>query len=67
VESGIARWCIFKPKIPNWEILEALGMEKVGILYAHLEYIRAIWYILWTFCNLVAISDIGQEKYGNPS
>jgi hypothetical protein len=24
-------------------------MENVGIFYAHLEYIMAIWYILWQF------------------
>jgi hypothetical protein len=27
-------------------------MEKVCILYGHLEYITAIWYILWPFVNL---------------
>jgi hypothetical protein len=42
--------CIFKPKIPVWNILESLGMENVGILYdhfgvykCHLEYPMAIW------------------------
>jgi hypothetical protein len=33
-----------------WYILERLGMENVGIVYDHLEYFTAIWYIL---CNLV--------------
>jgi hypothetical protein len=28
--------------------------EKVGIFYGYLEYIMAIWYILWPFGNLVA-------------
>jgi hypothetical protein len=27
-------------------ILEGLGMKKVGIFYAHLEYITANWHIL---------------------
>jgi hypothetical protein len=27
--------------------LEDLVMEKVDKFYAHLEYIRAIWYNLW--------------------
>jgi hypothetical protein len=34
-------------KNPNLgKFLEALGMEKVGIFFDHLEYITAIWYIL---------------------
>jgi hypothetical protein len=36
-------------------ILEDLGMKKVGIFYGNLEFITAIWYILRTFGNLVAI------------
>jgi hypothetical protein len=28
-------------------------MGNVGIFYGHLEYITAIWYILWQFCKLV--------------
>jgi hypothetical protein len=35
--------------------LEGLGMEKVGIFFVHLEYIKAIWYIVWPLCNLVEI------------
>jgi hypothetical protein len=30
-------------------------MGNVGLIYSHLEYIAAIWYILWAFGNLVAI------------
>jgi uncharacterized membrane protein YuzA (DUF378 family) len=48
-------------------------MEKVGIFFGHSEYITAILYILWPFCNLVAIGYIfphfgmlRQEKSGNP-
>jgi hypothetical protein len=37
------------------EILKGLGMEKVEIFYRHLEHIVNIWYILWSFGNLVAI------------
>jgi hypothetical protein len=49
--------------------LEGLGMENVGILYAHLEYITAIWYILWSSGNLVSFSPFWnkkREKSGNP-
>jgi hypothetical protein len=28
-------------------ISERLGMENVDIFYGHLEYIEAIWYMLW--------------------
>jgi hypothetical protein len=31
------------------KILEGLAMEDVGIFYAHLKYLIAIWYILWPF------------------
>jgi hypothetical protein len=45
-------------------------MENVGIFYAHLEYITAIWYILWSFGNFVVIlyvfGILCQEKSGNP-
>jgi hypothetical protein len=50
----VARWYIFKPKILIWvnfEILEGLGMEKVGIhiacpfgiYYGRLIYFMGIW------------------------
>jgi hypothetical protein len=45
-------------------------MEKVGIFYGHLEYITGIWYTLWLYGTLVAISPrfgkMCQEKSGNP-
>jgi hypothetical protein len=48
-------------------------MENVGIVYGHLEYIKAIWYILWALVNLVLIwyilhrfGILCQEKSGNP-
>jgi hypothetical protein len=30
-------------------------MESAGIIYGLLQYIKAIWYIVWLFGNLVAI------------
>jgi hypothetical protein len=36
-------------------------MEKVGVLYCHLEYITGMWYILWPFCNLVPIGYISPR------
>jgi hypothetical protein len=35
-------------------MLEGLGMKKVGVVYGLLEYLTAIWYILWPFGNSVA-------------
>jgi hypothetical protein len=40
-----------------------LEWKKVGILYGPLEYISAIWYILWQFGNLVAVWYI-SPRYG---
>jgi hypothetical protein len=54
--SRVARWYIFKPKIPSWVILEGLAMEDVGniiwpfgLFYDHMVYFMAIWCILWLF------------------
>jgi hypothetical protein len=46
IVSRVARWDIFKPKI---QILESLGMETIGIVFVHLEYLTTFWYILWQF------------------
>jgi hypothetical protein len=55
-------------------VLEGFGMEKVGIFFCHLEYITAIWYILWPIGNLVAIwytfprfGILCREKSGTPA
>jgi ferric iron reductase protein FhuF len=54
VDSMVARWYIFIPKIP---ILEVLGMENVGAFNGHLENFTVIWNILRSFvifyCHLV--------------
>jgi hypothetical protein len=49
-------------------------MENVGMFYDRLEYITAIWYILWPFGNFVVILYISprfgilcQEKSSNPA
>jgi hypothetical protein len=49
IEGRVARWYIFKPKIPIWVNLEDLEMENVDVYYGHWEFITAIWYILWPF------------------
>jgi hypothetical protein len=46
--------------------MEGLGMENVGIVYGHLAYFTAIWYILCTFGIFFPICMLNQEKSGNP-
>jgi uncharacterized membrane protein YuzA (DUF378 family) len=71
--QGLPDGIFSNPKSRFGLILEGLEMEKVGIFFGHSEYITAILYILWPFCNLVAIGYIfphfgmlRQEKSGNP-
>jgi hypothetical protein len=49
VAISVARWFVFKPKIPILVKFKGLGMKNVVILYDHLEYFTAIWYSLWLF------------------
>jgi hypothetical protein len=43
-------------------ILEGPGMENVGIFNDHLEYFRAIWYMLWNVFGM-----FGPRKIWQPS
>jgi hypothetical protein len=45
----------FLTKNPNLDNFGGLRMVNVGVLYGHLEYFTAIWYILWPFGNVVVI------------
>jgi hypothetical protein len=56
-------------------ILECLAMKDVGIIYCHLVYFMAIWYILWPFGICIFCSHFGifspfwflaPKKSGNP-
>jgi hypothetical protein len=51
----VARWYIFKPKITIWVNLGGPLNGKCWYFYATLEYVLAIWYILWSFGNSVVI------------
>jgi hypothetical protein len=42
----VARWFVFKPKLPILVKFGSLGIENVVIFYDHLEYFTAIWYNL---------------------
>jgi hypothetical protein len=54
----VARWPVFKPKIPIWLVLEGLTMENLGIFYDHLVYFTSIGNILWPFCIFCGKSGI---------
>jgi hypothetical protein len=56
----VARWFVFKPKIPIWVNFEGLRLQIVDIFYGHLGYFMTIWYILSGF------GIMHQEKSGNP-
>jgi hypothetical protein len=64
----------FQTKNPNLgKFYTANRMENAGIFYGHLEYFTAIWYIVWSFGNVVVIwyifprfGILCQEKSGNP-
>jgi hypothetical protein len=72
-DSGVARWFLFRPKIPIWVNLGGPRLEIVEIFQGHLEYFTDIWDISWpsgTFCvHLVLFPGFGimyQEQSGNP-
>jgi hypothetical protein len=52
----VARWYIFRPKIPIWLNSERSCIGRfcyilwtLGLFYGHWIYFMAIWYILWPF------------------
>jgi hypothetical protein len=73
VWARVARWFLFKPKIP---ILVHFGRPlewKLLVYFMPNWNITAIWYILWSFGDFVGIWNIfprfgtlWQEKSGNP-
>jgi hypothetical protein len=48
--SRVARWHIFKPKIPIWvNFGGSCNVRYISILLVHSVYFTDIWYILWPF------------------
>jgi hypothetical protein len=45
-KNRVARWYIFKPKIPIWLTFGGPWRGKVLGFYNRLEYVTAIWYNL---------------------
>jgi hypothetical protein len=74
----VARWFVFKPKIPIWVNFEGPKIGKCwnilwpfGIFYGHLGYFKTIWYIfpVWVSCakkNLATLDmGIKKDEFGN--
>jgi hypothetical protein len=53
--TGLSEGIFSFHKFQSGYILLGLGVENVGKFCGHLEYITAIWYILWPFGNVVLI------------
>jgi hypothetical protein len=49
VQTRVARWFVFKPKIPVWVNFGGPQNEKSFNIFDHLEYFTAIWYNLLPF------------------
>jgi hypothetical protein len=49
IVTRVARWLIFKPKIPFWVNFGGSRLEKGNMCYGHLENFMDIWEILWPF------------------
>jgi hypothetical protein len=74
-QSRVARWSVFKPKIPNlgkfwrvplWKIVVYFMtiwsiLRPLDIFYGHLVYFVVIWYIFPRF------GILDEEKSGNPA
>jgi hypothetical protein len=70
-DSRVARWFIFKPKIPLWVKFGGPWNGKccsillpLGIFFGHLVLFLAVWYSLWSFGIFLVCLD--HEKSGNP-
>jgi hypothetical protein len=71
--TRVARWYMFKPKIPVWvNFVVPWNENSWYILWPFEICVMAVWYILWQFGNLVAIwyifprfGILCKGKYGN--
>jgi hypothetical protein len=75
--ARVAKWHIFKPKIPIWVIMEGLAMDDVRIFYSIWSIIQpfntyfvAIWYIFpdlvsSTKKNLATLHNTVSDLYHN--
>jgi hypothetical protein len=71
--TRVARWHIFKPKIPIWVNFGRSCNGRCwyilcpfGLFYGHLWYFVAIWDILCFLIYLFRFGTLYQEKSGNP-
>jgi hypothetical protein len=61
----VARWHIFKTKIPNRVNFGGSCNGSCWYFYGHLVYFTSIWHILWPFGNFSHFGLLYQEKSGN--
>jgi hypothetical protein len=75
--TRVARWFVFQPKLPIWVNFRGSCNSKswyilwpFGLLYGHLKYSMAIWYIyfvvIWYIFPPLGILHRNKEKSGNP-
>jgi hypothetical protein len=75
LQSRVARWYIFKPKIPIWvkfggccDVIFWYILWPFGLClcYGHLVYFVAIWYFNGHLVHFSRFGMLHQEKSGNP-
>jgi hypothetical protein len=71
--TRVARWFVFKPKIPLW--VNVVGscygkswyiLWSFDLFYSHWKYFMAILYIFGNLVNFPRFGILDQEKSGNP-
>jgi hypothetical protein len=62
----VARWFVFKPKIPILVNFEGLWNGECWnvLFFGHLEHFTVTWYILWPIGNLVGIWYTYIPRFG---
>jgi hypothetical protein len=60
--SRVARWYIFKPKIPIWVNFSASCKERCWPFYCHFVYFMAIWYVFGSFWYIFPVLVCCAEK-----
>jgi hypothetical protein len=73
--SRVARWIVFKPKIPIWVNFVGSYIGKClyilwpfGIFYGDLRHFRTIWYSLYSFGTFFSgFGTMCEERSGNPA
>jgi hypothetical protein len=72
-QCRVARWFIFKPKVPIWVNFGVYILYPFGQFLGHLVYFMALWFISWHFglfygflAYFPSFGILYHEKTGNP-